>query len=93
MLPMYMIVRWICSFSIPWKRILSNWDPQISYSVITIISKRVLDILHDVCIASWQSQPHIHKNNPTKRRHDTVKNNANQIMDQAGSFRRTWYYP
>lgn len=61
MLPMYMIVKWISSVSIPWKRILSNWDPQISYSVIIIISKRVLDILHDVCIASWQSQPHLHK--------------------------------
>jgi hypothetical protein len=51
----------------------------------SIISHKVEDILRTFCIASWQSEPHQHHQNPVERRYQTIKNSTNRVLDRTGA--------
>ena len=54
------------------------------------ISNKVLDVLRNLIIGSWQSSPHNQHQNPAERRYQTVKKTANIILDRSGSPAYTW---
>jgi hypothetical protein len=55
-----------------------------------IISNKVEDILRTLSIASWQSEPHQHHQNPAERRYQTIKNSTNRILDRTGAPAHVW---
>jgi hypothetical protein len=54
------------------------------------ISGRVQDILRNLIIGDWQSEPHQQHQNPAERKYQDVKRMANTIMDRTGSPPYTW---
>jgi hypothetical protein len=56
----------------------------------SIISHKVEDILRTFCIASWQSEPHQHHQNPANRRYQTIKNSTNRVLDHTGAPAHVW---
>jgi hypothetical protein len=62
----------------------------ISDRAQVLISNKVVDILRNLCIGSWQSEPHQQQQNPAERRFQTLKTSANRIMDRTGAPPYTW---
>ena len=54
------------------------------------ISGRVKDILRNLIIGDWQSEPHQQHQNPAERKYQDVKRMANTLMDRTGSPPHTW---
>jgi hypothetical protein len=50
----------------------------------------VKDILHSLCISSWQSEPGQQHQNFAKRHYQTVKTMTNTILDHTGSPASLW---
>jgi hypothetical protein len=62
----------------------------LSDSAQSKISKRILDILHTLCIPSWQSEPYQQHQNPCERRIQDVKRMTNTLLDCSGALASTW---
>ena len=56
-----------------------------SDSAQVIIGNKVQDILHTLCIMSWQSEPYQQQQNPAERRYQTIKCAANRVLDRTGA--------
>ena len=54
------------------------------------ISNKVVDILRNYCIGSWQSEPHQQHRNPAERRYQTLKTMTNKVMDRTGTPANLW---
>jgi hypothetical protein len=56
-----------------------------SDSAQVIIGNKAQDILRNLCITSWQSEPYQQQQNPAERRYQTIKRTANRILDRTGA--------
>jgi hypothetical protein len=54
------------------------------------ISARVVGILRALHVGQWQSEAHQQHQNPSERRHQTVKTMTNTLLDCSGSPACTW---
>jgi hypothetical protein len=54
-------------------------------SAQALISNKVQDILRNLCIKSWQSEPHQQQQNPAERCYQTIKRAANCVLDRSGA--------
>ena len=54
------------------------------------ISNRVKEILSAYGISDWQSEPYHQHQNFAENRYETVKRNANQVMDRFGAPPEAW---
>ena len=54
------------------------------------ISKKVQDILRNLIISDWQSEPHQQQQNPAERRFQDVKRLANTVLDRTGAPAYLW---
>ena len=54
------------------------------------VSKKVQDILRNLIISDWQSEPHQQQQNPAERRFQDVKRMANTILDRTGAPPSLW---
>jgi hypothetical protein len=62
----------------------------ISDSAQVIISNKVQDILRNLCIKNWQSEPYQQHQNAAERRYQTVKRATNRLLDRTGAPPTTW---
>ena len=53
----------------------------MTFKILTEDTNKVNDILRNLIIGAWQSEPHMQHQNPAERRWQTVKRLANTIMD------------
>ena len=58
----------------------------ISDSAHVLIGNKVQDILHTLCIDSWQSEPYQQHQNAAERRYQTIKRAANHVLDCTGAL-------
>ena len=54
------------------------------------ISKKVQDILRNLIISDWQSEPHQQQQNPAERQFQDVKRMANTVLDRTGAPPSLW---
>ena len=54
------------------------------------ISNKVQDILRNLMIADWQSEPHQQQQNPAERRYQDVKRMTNTLLDRTGAPPSLW---
>ena len=54
------------------------------------ISKKVQDILRNLIISDWQSEPHQQHQNPAERRYQDIKRLANTLLDRTGAPPSLW---
>ena len=54
------------------------------------ISNKVQDVLRNLMISDWQSEPHQQHQNPAERRYQDAKRLANRLMDRTGSPASLW---
>jgi hypothetical protein len=55
-----------------------------------IIIDKIGDILRNLCIKIWQSEPYQQQKNPAERCYLTLKTVANRITDHTGASPKTW---
>ena len=55
------------------------------------ISNKVQDILRDLMISDWQSEPHQQHQNPAERRYQDVKRLTNTLLDRSGAPPSLWF--
>jgi hypothetical protein len=65
-------------------------DKLISDRANTKISKRTLDILRNLFISDFQSEPYHEHQNPAERRYQTVKTSTNLVLDRTGAPAHSW---
>jgi hypothetical protein len=56
----------------------------------SIISKHAMDILHALCISSWQSEPHQQHQSPMECCYNTIKSQIYVVMDHTASPAYLW---
>ena len=54
------------------------------------ISNKALDILHNLMISDWQSEPHQQHQNPAEHRYQDAKRLANTLLDRTGAPACLW---
>jgi len=55
------------------------------------ISNKVQDILRNLMIGDWQSEPHHQHQNPAERRYQDVKRLTNTLLDRTGAPPSLWF--
>src|SRR5687768_11416230 len=63
----------------------------ISNSAQVEISNKVKDILRNLMIADWQSEPHQQHQNPAERRYQDIKRLTNTLLDRTGAPPSLWF--
>ena len=63
----------------------------ISDSARIEISNKVQDILRNLMISDWQSEPHQHHQNPAEQRYQVVKWLTNNLLDCSGASGSHWF--
>jgi hypothetical protein len=63
----------------------------ISDSARVEISNKVQDILRNLMISDWQSEPHQQHQNPAERRYQVVKRLTNNLLDRSGAPGSLWF--
>ena len=63
----------------------------ISNSAQVEISNKVQDVLRNLMISDWQSEPHQQHQNPAERRYQVVKWLTNNLLDRSGAPRSLWF--
>ena len=63
----------------------------ISDSAQLEISNKVKDILRNLMISDWQSEPHQQHQNPAEQRYQDVKRLANTLLDRTGAPPSLWF--
>jgi hypothetical protein len=54
------------------------------------ISNKVQDILRNLMIDDWQSEPHQQHQNPAERRYQDIKRVTNTLLDRTGAPPSLW---
>jgi hypothetical protein len=65
-------------------------DKLISYRAKAEMSIRVKQILRELCISSWYSEPYHQNQNFSENRYDTLKAGTNRVMSLSGAPENTW---
>ena len=65
-------------------------DKLVSDRAQAEISNKVLDIVRNYFIDTWQSEPHHEHQNPCERRYATVKQHTNAVLDKSGAPASMW---
>jgi hypothetical protein len=55
-------------------------------SAQVLICNKVQDILRNICIKSWQSDPHHQQQNPAEPCYQTIKHAENRVLDPSGAL-------
>src|SRR5687768_12834278 len=63
----------------------------ISDSAQVEISNKVQDILRNLMISNWQSEPHQQHQNPAEQRYQVVKRLTNNLLDHSGAPGSLWF--
>ena len=66
-------------------------DKLISDRAQTEIGKKVLDILRNLAIDDWQSEPYHEHQNKAERRYQLIKRTVNNVLDKTGAPESTWF--